>query len=204
MAAIVARYGVRDERVLEALRTVRRHRFFPVPGISADTAYGDHPVPIGAGQTISQPYIVAYMTARLELHPGMRVLEVGTGSGYQAAVLAACGAVVYTLERIPGLAEHARRILEAEGFCGVQVRCADGYDGWREAAPFDGIIGTCAPPEIPPSLVEQLADGGRMVLPVGEDSQCLFLLRRQGRRVSCVSDIPVRFVPMVTGVAATG
>ena len=199
MVELIRRYGVRDERVLAAMSAVRRDRFFPDAGVSAASAYGDHPVPIGWGQTISQPFIVAYMTERLALQPGTRVLEIGTGSGYQAAVLAACGATVYSLERVPQLARHAAAVLAAEGWHTVQVRCADGYDGWVEEAPFDAILGTCAPAEVPPALCAQLAMGGCMILPVGEGSQRLVLLRRRETGVEVTSDIPVRFVPMVHG-----
>jgi len=139
------------------------------------------------------------MTARLALKPGERVLEIGTGSGYQAAVLAAMGVRVWSLEVVPELAEHAQRALAAEGFAEVLVRCANGCSGWCEAAPFDAIIATCAPADIPDELVAQLADGGRMILPVGTqfEAQQLQLLRRQGETYTCESDLPVRFVPMV-------
>ena len=199
MLEVIRRYGVHDEHVLAAMAAVRRDHFFPKP-VSAEVAYGDHPVPIGWGQTISQPFIVAHMTLRLGLKPGARVLEIGTGSGYQAAVLAAAGATVFTLERIPALAAHAQQALADEGFTTAQVRCADGYDGWRDEAPFQGILGACAPAAIPEELVAQLADGARMILPVGEESQRLLLVRRQGTRCTVVDDLPVRFVPMVAGV----
>jgi len=202
MVEVIRRYGVQDERLLAAMLAVRRDRFFPAPGVPLSIAYGDHPVPIGWGQTMSQPFIVAYMSERLQLRPHMRVLEIGAGSGYQAAVLAACGAQVFTLERIPALAGHARQVLAAEGFPAVQVRCADGYGGWAEEAPFDAIIGTCAPPDMPAALCGQLADGGRMVLPVGEGAQRLLLARRQGAKLLVVEDLPVRFVPMVAGAVS--
>ena len=196
MVEIIRRYGVRDERILAAMAFVRRERFFPDTGVSAEIAYGDHPTPIGWGQTISQPFIVAYMTVLLALRPGERVLEVGAGSGYQAAVLAACGATVYTLERVPALAEHAARTLAAEGWRKVRVRCADGYAGWVEHAPFDAIIATCAPASVPEALCAQLAVGGRMILPVGVDSQRLVLVRRLKEGFDERDDLPVRFVPM--------
>ncbi len=193
------RRGVRDERVLSAMLAVRRHAFFPGGIREPYVAYGDFPCPIGWGVTISQPYIVAYMTERLQLKPGERVLEIGAGSGYQAAVLATVGARVWTLEVVPELAAHARRALAAEGFPEVRVRCANGYAGWREAAPFDAVIATCAPADVPEELVAQLADGGRMILPVGigMDAQQLLMIRRQGTEVTCEGDLPVRFVPMV-------
>lgn len=191
--------GVTDEAVLSALLAVRRHVYFPVPVREPWIAYGDFPCPIGWDATISQPYIVGYMTQRLALKPRDRVLEIGTGSAYQAAILAALGAGVWSLEVVPELAEHARRVLAREGFGGVHVRCANGYGGWREAAPFDAIIATCAPPSVPDELVAQLADGGRMMLPVGGelDVQRLVLIRRSGNDLTCEEDLPVRFVPMV-------
>jgi len=199
MVGEIRRRDVANERVLAAMLAVRRHVFFPDGVLEPAIAYGDFPCPIGWGVTISQPFIVAYMTARLELKPGERVLEIGTGSGYQAAVLAALGARVWSLEVVPALAEHAQRVLAAEGFPDVQVRCANGYAGWCEAAPFDAIIATCAPGEIPAELVEQLADNGRMILPVGVglEAQQLVIVRRCGETVTCEGDLPVRFVPMV-------
>ena len=192
--------GVTDERVLSALSAVRRHAFFPERMADPFFAYGDFPFPIGWGATISQPFIVAYMTQRLELKPGERVLEIGTGSGYQSAVLSVLGVSVWSLELVPELAVHAQRVLAAEGFPEVHVRCADGYAGWRDAAPFDAIIATCAPVKIPEELVAQLADGGRMLLPLGDvmESQRLVLVRNEGTHVTCENDLPVRFVPMVS------
>jgi protein-L-isoaspartate(D-aspartate) O-methyltransferase len=200
MTAVIRRRGLNDESVLRAMDGVRRHRFFLDPVSDPAIAYGDFPVAIGHGQTISQPYIVAYMTALLRLAPGDRVLEVGTGSGYQAAVLAAYGAAVFTLERIPALARHAQSVLAAEGFEAVRVRCADGYDGWEEESPFDAILVACAPPTVPEALERQLAEGGRMVVPVGEGRQRLVCVRRRQGRISSVADLPVRFVPMVAGI----
>lgn len=191
------RFYVRDERVLCAMSEIPRHLFIPEGFRLFVDPYGDHPCPIGHGQTISQPYIVAYMTERLNPQPGERVLEIGAGSGYQSAVLAALGVQVYTLEVIPALAEHARQVLAEQGIENVSVRCGDGYAGWPEAAPFDVIIGTCAPDEVPPPLVEQLAEGGRMMLPVGEGFQRLVILYRRGGGLTKTDDIPVRFVPMV-------
>lgn len=190
--------GVTNTAVLEAMSRVRRHQFIPKSHRGRGD-YGDHPSPIGFGQTISQPYIVAYMTDRLQVRPGMKILEIGTGSGYQAAILAALGADVYTIEIIPELAEHARAALAAEGFDKVKVRVGDGYLGWPEAAPFDAILVTCAPAEVPPRLTEQLAEGGRMVIPVGRVSerQRLLTYRKEGGRLREEDDLPVRFVPMV-------
>ncbi len=197
MVQLLRRQGIRDEAVLSAMAKVRRHQFIPAPYRSRIGAYGDHPSPIGQGQTISQPFIVAYMTERLRLQPGEKVLEIGTGSGYQAAVLAELGAAVYTIEILPSLAEHARETLEAEGYDSVSVLCGDGYKGWPEHAPFDAIIVTCAPEDVPRSLVEQLRDGGRMIIPVGVGVQRLVVLRKVGDRVEQQDDLPVRFVPMV-------
>ena len=157
--------GVSDPAVLDAMRRVPRHQF--VPAEYLDQAYDDHPLPIGFGQTISQPYIVALMSEKLGLEPGDRVLEIGTGSGYQAAALAEMGMQVYTIEIIPELADPAAARLQSLGYTDVQVRAADGYWGWSEHAPFDAIIVTAAPDHVPQPLVEQLKPGGRMVIPVG-------------------------------------
>ncbi len=190
-------YGIKDERVLAAMAKVRRHLFIPAAFRDRRDAYGDHPCPIGHGQTISQPYIVAHMTGKIALKPGEKVLEIGTGSGYQAAILAECGAEVYTIELIPELAQHARKVLADEGYKNVQVMTGDGYKGWPEHAPFDAIIVTCAPEDIPPALVEQLKEGGRMILPVGSGSQQLVILTKKDRVIVRENDLPVRFVPMV-------
>jgi len=198
MIAVLRQYKIRDERVLRAMRKVRRHLYIPEKYRGPD-AYGDHPCPIGHGQTISQPFIVAYMTQCLGVRPGMKVLEIGTGSGYQAAVLAELGAKVYSIEIVPELAEHARRVLAAEGYSHVKVLTGDGYKGWPQYAPFDAIVVTCAPDKIPEKLVEQLKDGGRMVLPVGSGVQRLIILRKSGDRLEKIPDMYVRFVPMVKG-----
>ena len=191
---IVAR-GVRDPRVLEAMRKVPRH-LFVAPEERAH-AYEDHPLPIGGSQTISQPYIVALMTELLALPPKARVLEIGTGSGYQSAVLSEIAAEVYSMEILPDLAGTAADKLKELGFMNVTVRAGDGYRGWPEHAPFDGIIVTAAPEKIPEPLVEQLAPGGRMVIPVGGFFQELKVFTRQpDGSVSEKVIIPVRFVPM--------
>ena len=197
MVAVLRQYGIRDGRVLAAMGKVLRHRFIP-RGFRGRGDYGDHPCPIGFGQTISQPFIVAYMTGHLQVTNGMKVLEIGTGSGYQAAILAELGANVYTIEIIPQLAEHARTALAAEGYARVQVRAGDGYAGWPEHAPFDAIIVTCAPGEVPKALVDQLREGGRMILPLGKlGVQRLVILRKVSGRVEIQNDLPVAFVPMV-------
>lgn len=187
--------GVRDPATLAALRAVPRERF--VPHTHRHLAYADHPLPIGQGQTISQPFIVAFMTEAARIKSGDKVLEVGTGSGYQAAVLAAMGAEVFTIEIIPELAAAATATLREAGYERVRVRTGDGYRGWPEAAPFDAIIVTAAPAEIPPALIEQLAEGGRMVIPVGPQSsgQELTLVTKRRGEVRQRTLLPVRFVP---------
>lgn len=199
MVSLIQSRGVLDERVLAAMRNVRREAFFPQRENISEIAYGDFPFPIGWGATISQPYIVAYMTARLELQPGERVLEIGTGSGYQAAVLASMGLKVWSMEVVPELVDHARRVLASEGFNDIQVRGARGAEGWKEEAPFDAILVTCAPAAVPSELVDQLVIGGRMIIPVGAalDAQRLLVVRRQATGITCEDDLPVRFVPMV-------
>ena len=192
--------GVHDRRVLEAMRTVPRHLF--VPEAERARAYDDRPLPIGSGQTISQPYIVAFMTEAARLAPGDKVLEIGTGSGYQAAVLAAVGAEVYSIEILPELAERARRDLAAAGFHGVRVRTGDGAAGWPEEAPFDVILVTAAPPDLPAGLTGQLKQGGRMVIPLGTGTQELVRITRTARGDERETLLPVRFVPM-TGRAST-
>lgn len=187
-----------DPQVLRVMRRVPRHLF--VPERVREYAYADHPLPIGEEQTISQPYIVAFMTQALELKKGNRVLEIGTGSGYQAAVLAELVEEVYTIEIIPALAERAEKLLDELGYDGIQVRAGDGYLGWPEAAPFDAIIVTAAPDHIPAPLIEQLGEGGRLVLPVGDEYQELMRVIKEGGEMRRESLLPVRFVPM-TGKA---
>ncbi len=198
MVQLIRQRGIRDERVLSAMTAVRRHRYIPEPFRNA-RAYGDHPMPIGHGQTISQPYIVAYMTDILNVQPGEKILEIGTGSGYQAAVLAEMGAKVFSIEIVPELAEHAKAVLNAEGYGAVAVLAGDGYQGWPEYAPFDAIIVTCAPENVPEALVAQLKDDGRMIVPVGVGTQRLVILRKRGGQVIKEDDLAVRFVPMVKG-----
>jgi protein-L-isoaspartate(D-aspartate) O-methyltransferase len=190
----VAGRGVRDSRVLRAMGEVPRHEF--VPPEERRWAYRDRPLPIGHGQTISQPYIVAVMSELAQLKPGDRVLEVGTGSGYQAAVLAALGAEVYSIELLPELAAQAAETLDRLGYRNIQLRQGDGFAGWPSAAPFDAIIVTAAPPEVPPRLLEQLANGGRLVIPVGDATQQLEVHTRDEKAIRVESIFPVRFVPM--------
>jgi protein-L-isoaspartate(D-aspartate) O-methyltransferase len=190
--------NIQDARVLEAMRRVPRHRF--VPDHQARHAYEDRPLAIGHQQTISQPYIVALMTQLAQVGEGDRVLEIGTGSGYQAAVLGALGAEVFTIEIVEPLGREARRVLGELGYDKVHVRLGDGYGGWPEEAPFDAIVVTAAPPRIPEPLKAQLALGGRMVVPVGEHRQELRILRRTDDGIVEQPSLSVRFVPM-TGKA---
>jgi protein-L-isoaspartate(D-aspartate) O-methyltransferase len=187
--------GVRSPAVLEALSRVPRHLF--VPADLQPRAYEDTPLPIGQGQTISQPYIVGYMTEALQVSRDHTVLEIGTGSGYQAAVLAELAREVLTIEIVPELAASARKALAASGHRNVQVRTGNGYLGWPDRAPFARIIVTAAPPEIPAALVEKLAVGGIMVVPVGTLSQDMTIVTKDARGVAAKQTIPVRFVPMV-------
>jgi protein-L-isoaspartate(D-aspartate) O-methyltransferase len=187
--------GVTDARTLAAMRKVERHRF--VPAEVAALAYTDHPLEIGDGQTISQPYIVAVMSEAIGLHGGEKVLEVGTGSGYQAAVLAEMGARVYTMEIVPTLARRARATLARLGYRAVEVREGNGWAGWPEEAPFDAIVVTAAPPTVPEALKAQLRDGGRLVIPVGDDVQELRLVTRHGATFEEKRLMMVRFVPLV-------
>jgi protein-L-isoaspartate(D-aspartate) O-methyltransferase len=187
-----------DAKVLEAMGKVPRHLF--VPAVARSLSYADHPLPIGLEQTISQPYIVALMTQLAEVEPDDVVLEVGTGSGYQAAVLAEIVREVYTIEILEDLATSARELLETLGYRNVTVRAGDGYLGWEEKGPFDAILVTAAAPEVPPPLVEQLAPGGILVIPVGSQSEIQRLLRiEKGEDGATVTReiLPVRFVPLV-------
>jgi protein-L-isoaspartate(D-aspartate) O-methyltransferase len=193
--------GVTDQAVLAAMRRVPRHRFMPDP--DSEDAYGDFPLPIGYEQTISQPFIVAYMTQALTLKPDEKVLEIGTGSGYQAAILAELVAKVFTIEIVKPLAARAKETLAELGYHNVNVRTGDGYQGWAEESPFDAIILTAAPTHIPQPLLDQLAIGGRLIVPVGTYPQSLSLIRRTGEGYQETDLLPVAFVPM-TGEALKG
>jgi protein-L-isoaspartate(D-aspartate) O-methyltransferase len=187
-------------QVRAALAKVERHRF--VPAGQQSLAYRNHPLPIGSGQTISQPYIVALSTDLIEPQPGQRVLEIGTGSGYQAAILAEIVSKVYSIELVPSLGKEAAERLRTLGYANVEVRIGDGYAGWPERAPFDAIVVTAAAPRVPEALVAQLKPGGRMVIPVGEShaaQQLLLIVKRADGSVERRSVLPVRFVPLVPG-----
>jgi protein-L-isoaspartate(D-aspartate) O-methyltransferase len=186
---------IRDPAVLDAMTRVPRHRF--VPSEYERMAYADHPLPIGFNQTISQPYIVGYMTEAARVSAGDKVLEVGTGSGYQAAILAELAREVYTIEIIPELAEGARTVLRDLGYTNVEVRTGDGYAGWKEQAPFDAIVVTAAPDHVPQALVDQLAVNGRMIIPVGKGEQQMRVISRTAAGVTEEITLPVRFVPLV-------
>ncbi|OGP92960.1 MAG: protein-L-isoaspartate O-methyltransferase [Deltaproteobacteria bacterium RBG_16_48_10] len=186
--------GVKDPRVLSAMLKVERHRFVPIEYQSS--AYADQPLPIGEGQTISQPYIVAFMTELLELKGMEKVLEIGTGSGYQAAILAELAKEVYTIEIVEPLGISAQKLLQGLGYRNIRVKVGDGYLGWPEVSPFDAIIITCAPDHIPHPLTEQLKEGGRMVVPVGSYSQALKKIVKRSGKIESTDVLPVLFVPM--------
>ena len=196
----LAARGISDHETLRAMRKVPRHLFVPEDQVSR--AYDDSPLPIGYGQTISQPYIVAYMTQVIRPRADHRVLEVGTGSGYQAAVLAEIVDSVYTIEIIKELASEARSRLTKLGYQNARVKNADGYYGWKEFAPFDAIIVTAASEHIPPALIEQLKEGGKMIIPVGSPfmvQQLMLVEKTKGKKIRTTSLMPVRFVPFTRG-----
>jgi len=191
--------GIKDETTLKAMKDVQRHLF--VSKDLRENAYDDRPLPIGYGQTISQPYIVGYMTELIHPKPGQKVLEIGTGSGYQAAVLAEIVDKVYTIEIITELTNSASKLLKELGYKNIEVKNADGYYGWKEHAPFDAIVVTAASEYIPPPLIEQLMDGGKMVIPVGSPflTQNLMLVEKSGGKITTKNLLPVRFVPFKRG-----
>jgi protein-L-isoaspartate(D-aspartate) O-methyltransferase len=191
----IAARGIDDPRVLAAMRTVPRHLF--VPPESQHEAYEDHPIPIGYGQTISQPYIVAFMTDALRLEPGSVVLEIGVGCGYQTAVLAQIAREVYGVEIIEPLAERASETLASLGYTNVHVRVGDGHEGWPDHAPYDRVLVAAAADAVPQPLVDQLRDGGIIAIPVGEWNQDLQVMRKRGSELETISTIGVRFVPLV-------
>jgi len=197
VAAQIVDRGITDTHVIRALKKVPRHLFVPEP--YRDAAYTDRPLPIGEGQTISQPYIVAVMTEALRLRPGDRVLEIGTGSGYQAAVLAEIVKDVYSIEIVASLGRRAAETLKDLGYTNIHTKIGDGYKGWPQQAPFDAVIVTCAPEKIPPALIEQLKEGGRMMIPVGRAGGIQQLVRgvKRGGRLETEVLMLVRFVPMV-------
>jgi protein-L-isoaspartate(D-aspartate) O-methyltransferase len=187
--------GIKDPRVLDAMFKVKRHLF--VPSNISHLAYEDYPLPIGWEQTISQPYIVALMTELLGLNGTERVLEIGTGSGYQAAILAEAAKEVYTIEIVEPLARKSKGLLEELGYKNIKVKIGDGFLGWHEFAPYDGIIVTCAPEKIPSPILEQLAENGKLVIPVGKHWQNLKLVRKMKGKIIETDIVPVRFVPML-------
>lgn len=188
--------GIKDQRVLSAMRKVERHLF--VPSMLASAAYADRPLQIGYGQTISQPYIVAFMTEALGLTAHMKVLEIGTGSGYQAAILAELCDSVFTVEIVPELGQQARKLLTLLGYDNIRVKIGDGYQGWASHAPYHAVIVTCSPTHVPQPLIDQMDEGGKMIIPVGErDSQVLVILVKSKNKLKQYSVLPVRFVPMV-------
>jgi protein-L-isoaspartate(D-aspartate) O-methyltransferase len=189
--------GIEDPAVLAAMQRVPRHRF--VPSDLVELAYQDSPLPIGYDQTISQPYIVAYMSEVAQIAPGDRVLEIGTGSGYQAAILAQLAREVYTIEIIPELAASASATLQELGYENIEVKAGDGYRGWPEAAPFEAIVVTAAPDRVPQALIEQLAIGGKLVIPVGTSVQQMTIITKTEKGIVEEQTLPVRFVPMTGG-----
>jgi protein-L-isoaspartate(D-aspartate) O-methyltransferase len=191
--------NIKSEAVLDAMRTVPRHLF--VPDHLRSVAYSDSPLPIGLGQTISQPYIVAFMTEQLQPVPGMKILEIGTGSGYQAAILAYLGCKVFTIELLEELSARAEKILAELNFNNVKIKCGNGYLGWPEEAPFDAVIVTAAPEKIPEKLIEQLKDEGKMIIPVGKVNSVQLLKRITKKDNGIIEEdlLQVRFVPMVNG-----
>ncbi|NCD33045.1 MAG: protein-L-isoaspartate(D-aspartate) O-methyltransferase [Spartobacteria bacterium] len=196
MVELLQRYNIKDRRILQAMEEIPRHLFIPEPFRKGD-AYDDHPCPIGFNQTISQPFIVAYMLEKMDIQPHQKILEIGAGSGYQAAVIGALGARIFSIEIIPELAAHAHQIISRLGYENITISQGDGSAGWPDEAPFDVIIAACAPVDTPPALVSQLADDGHMIVPVGRDVQRLMLFHKKNGKLFAQPDLAVRFVPMV-------
>lgn len=187
--------GIRNKKVLKAMMTIPRQKY--VPDKYKHFAYSDSPIPIEYNQSISQPYIVAYMTEKLDPRSDQKILEIGTGSGYQAAILSLLYKEVYTIEIIKPLGEKAEKIFREQGYDNIKVKIGDGYEGWKEYAPFDAIIVTCAPENVPQPLIDQLAEGGKMIIPVGSVySQVLYLLEKRNGKIQTTAKLPVLFVPM--------
>lgn len=197
IALLRERYRIESPAILQAMSKVERHLYIPNPRDPGVDPYGDHPCPIGHRQTISQPFIVAYMTEALDIEAGDKVLEIGTGSGYQASVLAELGAEVYSIEIIPQLNRRARKVIDAKGYKNIHILGGDGFAGWPEEISFDAIIVTCAPESVPSALTKQLAEGGKMIIPVGSGIQKLTRIRKLKGRIHHQGDISVRFVPMI-------
>lgn len=197
MVRTIKQFGIKNKEVIRAMEKVRRHLYIPENYRSICNPYGNFPCPIGYGQTISQPYMVAYMTERLELKKGDKVLEIGTGSGYQAAILAEIGCEVITLEIIKELSIHSKAVLKKEGYGNVSVVHGNGYLGYPENAPYDAIIVTCAPGKIPESLLKELKESGKLIIPVGVWKQKLLFIKKKGGKYFTSEEMDVRFVPMV-------
>ncbi len=197
MIDVLLQYGIRNERILAAMKRVKRHHFIPERFAGSDNPYGNHPCHIGHGQTISQPYIVAYMSELLNPGPEDKILEIGAGSGYQTAILAELGATVYSIEVVPELADHAKTVLAGKDYENAFVIHGDGYNGHEKEAPYDFIIGTCAPESVPERLVDQLKIGGKMIIPVGSFFQSIEIISKGESGIVRKRDIGVRFVPMV-------
>lgn len=197
MIDVLKQYGIRDKKILSAMGKVKRHRFIPEKFLSTDNPYGNHPCSIGFGQTISQPFIVAYMTSLIDPQPGEKILEIGSGSGYQTSILAELGARIFSIEIVPELAEHAKKTLQKEGYEDVFVINGNGYEGYNTEAPYDYILVTCAPENVPEILIEQLKNEGKIVIPVGSYSQKILIIKKNGENLEVTEDIGVRFVPMV-------
>jgi len=197
MIEVIKSMGINNKKVLNAMKRIPRHLFIPLNYRQNCDAYGNHPCPIGYGQTISQPYIVAFMTSAIFTRKNDKILEIGTGSGYQAAVLCELKLKVFSIEIIPGLYNHAKKVLSSRGYKNLMIKRGDGYKGWAKHGPYDAIIVTCAPKKVPPALIKQLKNGGRMIIPLGTYRQKLVILQKRGKKLIKQNVMNVRFVPMV-------